>query len=725
MMQAAELPTADWGKLDTACAKGIELQLAGQVDAAEQLYRDVLAAAPHHAAANYCLGMLYVQVKQPETGLTFLKEALVQEVGMVDYWLGYLEALLMLGRLAAAHNILSLGREQGIQGAAVDDFARRLRQASPSPTGEPKSAGVAPPKQRKKLRCRATGNAGVDETTLLALLAQNQHAEAQELAQSLTKRFPERGLGWKILGALMTVGGGRQEALEILQTAVRLMPNDAEAHINLGLTLTHIKRPREAEPHLLRAIELDPNSSAAYFRLAMTYDALGRVSEAETSLRRGRALLGHSRSVKSDDQVSYSHVLWLMSHNPDVSPQMLRDEHFAFGEHIEAPLRAAWPCHTNDRTADRTLQIGFVSGDLYDHSVGRFLEPLLPYLAAATDLRLHAYCTNSIDDAISRVLKRRFHRFSAIDGMPDTSFHEKLLADRIDILIDLSGHSGQGRLPVFARKPAPVQVSWLGYPGTTGLTAMDYYFADACWLPPGRFDAQFSEKLVYLPDRWAFTAHPNAGAVAPLPAIKNGYLTFGSFHRLGKINAASIRLWADLLAALPDTKLRVVGILDGQESSLRDRFLAAGVDPARLTVLGRLTMDRYLEAHSEVDIALDTLAYSGATTTMHSLWMGVPTLTIAGLTPQANACAGILAHVDLQTFVGANAAGFIAAAGYWSTHLQELAALRAELRSRVQRSAAGNPALIAAHIHSALRHMWRSWCVGQPAAAFHSSLAAR
>jgi predicted O-linked N-acetylglucosamine transferase (SPINDLY family) len=452
----------------------------------------------------------------------------------------------------------------------------------------------------------------------------------------------------------------------------------------------------------------------------MTYDTLGRVSEAETSVRRGRALLGQTRSVTSDDQVSYSHMLWLMSHNPDLSPEVLREEHFGFGEHIEAPLRASWPRHANERNPDRTLQIGFVSGDLYTHSVGRFLEPLLPHLAAATDLRLHAYCTNPVEDALSPVLKPRFHRFTAIDGMPDTSFYEKLLADRIDILIDLSGHTGFNRLPVFARKPAPVQISWLGYPGTTGLTAMDYYFADPCWLPPGRFDDQFTEKLVYLPDRWAFTAHPDAGAVGPLPALKNGYLTFGSFHRLGKINAATIRLWADLLTALPDAKLQVVGIMDGQESLLRDRFTAAGVDTARLTVFGRLEMDRYLGAHEQVDIALDTLAFSGATTTMHSLWMGVPTLTIAGLTPQANACAGILGHVDLQNFVGADAAGFIGTARYWTTHLQELAALRSQLRTRVQSSPGGNPALIAAHIRLSLRHMWRSWCLGNPAEMFYS-----
>jgi predicted O-linked N-acetylglucosamine transferase (SPINDLY family) len=704
MMSVNAAAAAATAQLDSACAKGIELQLAGQIDPAEQLYREVLAVAPQHAAANYCLGMLYVQLKRPETGLTFLKEALVQDLRVTDYWLGYLEALLLLGRHAAARSTLRLGLQQGLEGPAVDEFARRLENAAPAS------------------RRQRAGNASIDETRLLALLASGRHAEARELAQSLTERFPQRGLGWKILGALMTVNGGRQEALEILKTAVRLLPNDAEAHVNLGLTLTYTQHPKEAEAHLLRAIELNPNSSAAHFRLALNYEMLGRVSEAEQSVRRGRALLGHTPSVKRDDQLSYSHLLWLMSHNPDLSPQTLRDEHFAFGEHIEAPLRASRPRHANERNPDRTLQIGFVSGDLYNHSVGRFLEPLLPHLAAATDLRLNAYCTNSIEDALSRDLKRHFHRFTSIDAMSDTAFHEKLLGDRIDILIDLSGHSGHGRLPVFARKPAPIQVSWLGYPGTTGLTAMDYYFADACWLPPGRFDAQFTEKLVHLPDRWAFTAHPDAGPVCPLPALENGHLTFGSFHRLGKINVASIRLWADLLAALPDTKLRVVGIMDGQQYLLRDQFLALGIDDTRLTLIGRLAMDRYLEAHAEVDIALDTLAYSGATTTMHSLWMGVPTLTIAGPTPQANACAGILTQVDLQQFIGADAAGFIAAARYWTTHVQELAAIRAELRTRVQSSPAGNPALIAAHIRSSLRHMWRSWCEGNPAASFATSL---
>jgi predicted O-linked N-acetylglucosamine transferase (SPINDLY family) len=475
---------------------------------------------------------------------------------------------------------------------------------------------------------------------------------------------------------------------------------------------------------LLRAIELDPNSSAAYFRLALTYEALGRVSEAETSLRRGRALLGRSPCVKVDNQLSYSHLLFIMSHNPELSAEVLREEHRRFGAEFESPWKDSWR-HTNERKPDRTLQVGFISGDLYNHSVGQFLEPVLRHLTRATDLRLHAYCTNPCDDDVSRSLKRHFHRWHSIENLLDAPLYEKLISDRIDILIDLAGHTGFNRLPVFARKPAPLQVSWLGYPGTTGLTAMDYYLADAHWLPPGRFDHQFTEKLVYLPARWAFTPHPSAPPVSPLPALDNGFLTFGSFHRLGKINAATVRLWADLLTALPDTRLFVAGILGNQESLLHDQFTALGIDSTRLTLLGRLPMDRYLEAHARVDIALDTLAYSGATTTMHSLWMGVPVLTIAGLTPQANACAGILSHVDLNSFVAADTAAFIDAARYWTSHRQELADLRTQLRARVQNSPAGDPVLIASHIRAALKNMWRSWCQGLTADAFYSSLASR
>jgi predicted O-linked N-acetylglucosamine transferase (SPINDLY family) len=273
---------------------------------------------------------------------------------------------------------------------------------------------------------------------------------------------------------------------------------------------------------------------------------------------------------------------------------------------------------------------------------------------------------------------------------------------------------------MFARKPAPLQVSWLGYPGTTGLEAMDYYVADGEWLTPGRFDPLFTERLVYLPDRWAFVPYPKAPAITPLPALATGQLTFGSFHRFCKLNASTIERWALVMSALPGSRLLMAGISPEQQGVLIERFAARGVSAGRLTFHRRCSMELYLGLHSQVDLALDTHPYSGATTTMHSLSMGVPTLTVAGDTSWAAACSGILRHLELDGFIAADAADLVARAVYWAGHLNELADLRTQLRVRLAHSPGGQPDLIAAHFAGALFHMWRRWCAGQAPESFHS-----
>jgi predicted O-linked N-acetylglucosamine transferase (SPINDLY family) len=262
-------------------------------------------------------------------------------------------------------------------------------------------------------------------------------------------------------------------------------------------------------------------------------------------------------------------------------------------------------------------------------------------------------------------------------------------------------------------------LSWLGYPGTTGLTAVDYYLADKHWLPPGRFDDVFTEKLAYLPDRWAFEPYHLTPPVNPLPALESGRLTFGSFHRLGKINSGTMDLWARLLLAVPQSTLLIAGIpLDGREQTLSGEFANRGVDPQRLAFHGRSPMDIYLALHHRVDIGLDTQPYAGATTTMYSLTMGVPTLTVAGATPAARGCAGILGQLGLAEFIGADADGFVEKGRHWAERLPELAQLRMGIRARMSRSPGGQPALIAAHFEAALRHMWRRWCAGLPPESF-------
>ena len=711
----SETPRADdAAKLDAACANAMQLQMSGQLDLAEQLYRAILRVAPQHAAANYCWGMLQVQLRRPSDALPYLKAALEAQLQIPDYWLGYLEALVLLGRHDAARNILALGRRQGLAGPAVDEFEQRLQaslRSAAGPVKPTKSTRKTLRDQRRELRRH--------ETELLALVGQNKTTEATALARSMTERFPDSGLGWKILGAFMPQGDRVEEAIAVMRTAIRLLPGDAEAHVNLGITLARAKRPKEGEGYLKRAIELDPSLAAAHFRLAVAYELQGRYAEAEASLRRGRTLGTTAMSVARDDELSYSHMLFFMGHNPAVGAEELFAEHRRFGEHMENPLRTAWPRHVNSREPQRRLEVGFVSGDFYNHSVPRFLEPILRQLATRPGLRLHAYSNNSREDDTTLLLKTRFPHWNLVSELSHDQLAERIMSDGIDVLIDLSGHTGFNRLPMFARKPAPVQISWLGYPGTTGLQAMDYYLADRHWLPPGRFDGLFTEKLVYLPDRWAFELHPDTPPVGPLPALKTHCLTFGSFHRLGKITPAAIRLWSQLLLAMPQASMRLIGIpLDGEQLPLLESFAAQGIGADRLTLLDRCPTARYLELHNTVDIALDTQPYSGATTTMHSLSMGVPTLTVAGTTSQARACAGILGNIGLPGFVATGALDLIEKAQYWAEHLPELAELRAGLRARLQTSPGGQPDLIAGHLEAAVRHMWTRWCAGSPAESF-------
>ena len=274
----------------------------------------------------------------------------------------------------------------------------------------------------------------------------------------------------------------------------------------------------------------------------------------------------------------------------------------------------------------------------------------------------------------------------------------------------------------FARKPAPVQASWMGYPGTTGLRAMDYYVADRFFLPHEQFAGQFTEELVYLPANAPFMPSEAAPAVNALPAVRNGYLTFGSFNRSSKISRSVIALWGQLLRASPDSRMLLGGLPEeGKYDTLIQWFAQEGIARERLSFHARSGMDRYLGLHHQVDICLDTFPYSGSTTTLHALWMGVPTLTLAGGTPAGRTGASILGHVGLGAFVTHDAEEFVRQGVSWAGKLEGLSEIRAGLRERFANSALGRPALVAAGLERAMRIMWRRWCDGVPPGALDVS----
>ncbi|HSJ39586.1 MAG TPA: glycosyltransferase, partial [Xanthobacteraceae bacterium] len=324
-----------------------------------------------------------------------------------------------------------------------------------------------------------------------------------------------------------------------------------------------------------------------------------------------------------------------------------------------------------------------------------------------------SYDAQPAEDATSVRLRALASHWTNAAAMPDSQLGARIRADRIDILFDLSGHTAGGRLPVFARRPAPVQISWIGYPGTTGLSAIDYRLVDAIAAPPGRFDHLFTERLAYLPYMSVFDRPDNLSEVAEPPMLGAGRITFGSFNRVNKLGERTVELWARVLKRIPVSRL-LIGALPDQRvaEQLRQRFGAAGIGQDRLELRPLLDLAAYLKLHDEVDILLDTLPFSSGTTANFALWMGVPTLTLAGNSLIQRLGASRMAAARLEAFIAESEDDYVDRAVDWSGRPAELARLRAGLREQMQASTILQATELARALEGRLREMWRRWCAG-------------
>lgn len=518
------------------------------------------------------------------------------------------------------------------------------------------------------------------------------------------------------LGKLLKNQGRLDEAEKSFRQAIQIDPDDLEVHNRLGLALHERGRLEEAEACFRGILQVAPHKPSAYSNLGCVLMSLGRLEEAADCFRKALDM-GPAHTV------THSNFLCALSLSGKVDARSLFSEHVRFGERFEASFRASWPVHTNPRDPDRRLRIGFVSADFFDHAVASFIEPVLAGLAGHPGFLLHAYYNHFLNDKVTKRLQCHFTHWNQVSGWSDEQLVDRLLDDGIDILIDLSGHTGYNRLAAFARKPAPLQASWIGYPGTTGLSAMDYYLADRFVLPAGQFDDQFTEKIVRLPANAPFSPVDGAPDVNPLPALERGYITFGSFNRRDKLSRDVIALWSKILNAVPQSRMVLGGMPEsGGQDTLAAWFAEEGIPRERLDFHPRSGMAHYLALHHLIDICLDTFPYNGGTTTHHALWMGVPTLTLAGGNAAARSGASILGHAGLESFVANDAADFLSKGLFWSRNLDDLATLRAGLRDRIAQSAMRRPDFVAEGLTRALRHMWKRWCSGLPTESFEVTL---
>lgn len=504
----------------------------------------------------------------------------------------------------------------------------------------------------------------------------------------------------KNLGNAQYAQGNFLQAIDYYRAAISSDPGYAQAHSNLGLTLEHLGQFDAALDCFHQALQIDPNLFQAHNNLGHVLDFLGEFDSAFKSYRR-------ALEIRPDFYDAHSNLIFIQNYLPDKSAEDMLAEARAFGQKAAANARPSrsWQGNSNP---DRRLRIGFVSGDLHEHPVGYFIESVLAELAHSP-LDLFAYPTVATEDALTRRIRPFLAAWKPIAGLSDEQSALVIHGDAIDILIDLAGHTAHNRLPMFAWKPAPLQVSWLGYFATTGIAEIDYLIADPWTLPPDQ-ERFFTEKILRMPEtRLCFTAPKENIPVAPLPALTNHRITFGCFNNLAKVNDTVIALWARVLAAVPDSRL-LLKAWQFSEARLRqkmlDRFAAHAVATERLILEPPGTRAEYLAAYGNVDMALDPFPFPGGTTTVEALWMGVPVLTLTGEHMISRQGVSILKNAGMDEWIARDADDYVTLAHAHAADIERLATLRAGLRQQLLTSPLFDAKRFAAHFESLLRKAW-------------------
>jgi predicted O-linked N-acetylglucosamine transferase (SPINDLY family) len=502
------------------------------------------------------------------------------------------------------------------------------------------------------------------------------------------------------LGNLLYKSGHIREAIESYRRALALRPDFAPTLGNLGLALNEVGEIEESALCLMRAIEQRPAFAEGYGNLGNVLMNQGRFDDAIATYRRGLEL-------KNDAWPIHSGLLLAMNYGPSCTDAQRLGQARRFGDAVAASAKtrfAQWPC-TRDATR---LRVGFVSGDLRSHPVGYFLQGLLAQLDRS-QVEPIAYETFGSHDELTATLRPRFAQWRSVAKTSDDALAALIRNDGVHVLIDLSGHTAHNRLPVFARRPAPVQATWLGYFATTGMREIDYCIGDPHVIPTSE-EGRFVERVVRLPDSYlCFTAPVNAPDVAPPPCLANGYTTFGSFNNLAKLNDAVVALWARVLRAVPGSRL-LLKTLHLNDAGARERTLARfakeGIDAARVTLEGGSPRMELLAAYSRVDIALDPFPYPGGTTSGEGLWMGVPVVVRRGDRFLSHVGESIAHAARLSEWIAGDDDEYVAKAARFAADAQSLASLRGRLREQILHSPILDATRFARHFEAALRQMW-------------------
>lgn len=767
-MSPSPRPVADDGAAaDPAAAllaRGFAEHKAGRIAAAIDLYTQVLTLDPDQPYALHLLGEIAHRAGKNERAVELIERAVKRLPHLAEAHNNLGTAYQALGRLAEAESsyrraielkpsLIIAGNNLGTVLKAQGNVTEARRQFERILTLDPNAPES----------CLNLGN---------LLRESGDFAAAEDCYRIVTEQHPDNSAGWNNLGILRSDQLRHDEARMALERAVACDPQSADAHNNLGnalralhrfdeciaayqkalalrpgypqpynnigVALSEVSRYVEALPYFRKAIEHDPVFVEGLLNLGACLRQVDQLAEAIACFERvlalepgnpkgynyrGLALLevGRVEEGVADCRTAFkrdpnygrarSNYLFGLNYSPEVSGAELLSEHIGFALALRQPVKRSFP---NRRDPDRKLRIGYVSPDFKRHSCAFFIEPLI----AAHDpeaVEVHCYSDVPLPDPVTLRIKSHAAQWRDTSKLLETEFIEAVLADQIDIAVDLTGHTGNNRLLAFSQRIAPVQVSWLGYPCTTGLGTIDYRLSDNLADPPGMTDGHYSESLVRLPRTFlCYQAPADALAPGPLPVLGGAPFTFGSFNNLPKVNERVIEVWAAILARAPATRLLLKSraLVDADACGrVHQAFARRGIDPARIELVGWVRNPAgHLGLYNQVDLGLDPFPYNGTTTTCEAMWMGVPVLTLAGARHAARVGASLLAQVGLPGFVAPTVDEYVARAVGHAMNPGPLADLRAGLRARMAASPLCDGRAFARDVENAYRAMWRGWC---------------
>ena len=507
------------------------------------------------------------------------------------------------------------------------------------------------------------------------------------------------------LGATLKSMNRLEEAIASYREALRLNPDLPQAHNNLGIALRERGEIDGAIAAYRRALELQPGYPEALNNLGVALKDRGELDEAIASFR---SAIQHSHG----NPAMHSNLIFTLHFHPGHDNQTIAAEHQRWNARFSAPLKPLIQPHANDRDPERPLRIGYVSPDFRDNAVGLYLLPLLERHDRAR-FEILCYSGAAGQDGMTQRFQSLASGWRSTVGVPDARLAEMIREDAVDILVDLALHTAGNRLPVFARQAAPVQVTWLAYPGSAGLPAIGYRFTDARMDPPGGTPAWSAEEPIRLPDCWCCyqpaVASPDVNA---LPALSGEGVTFGSLNNFAKLHDGVLERWARLLQAVKGSRLLLFCPEGRARERVRAYFGLRGLAADRLEFARFAPRLDYLKLYHRIDIALDPFPFNGMTTTCDALWMGAPVLTLPGAAPASRAGLSLLSSVGLEELVTYSEEDYLQLAVELAGNLPRLAECRATLRARLQASPLMNAPRFAAQIEAAYRSLWRAWSLG-------------